>query len=181
MAPPAPALLLRLRTDGSVTDASLRQTVEPLGRHQVVRVSTMTAHIERFFVQERLIKSTSLLFAVLAGIVSLIGLYATMSQNVSRRTREIGIRMAVGATPHMVRALVLTEACWILLLGLGVGAPAALAGGHAERSLLSGESPNTMTLLAIAGSVIAVIGILVSAWPAQRAARTPIATALRSE
>jgi len=159
----------------------LRHEIEPLGRHQVLRVSAMNEQVDRFFVQERLIKSTSLLFAVLAGVVSIAGLYATMSQNIIRRTREIGIRIAVGATPSMIRKLVLTEACWILLIGLGLGVPAALTGGHAARSLLSGESTSTLTLLAITGSAIAMVAVLVSAWPAQRAARTRVATALRSE
>jgi ABC-type antimicrobial peptide transport system permease subunit len=60
--------------------------------------------------------------------VSIAGVYATMTQHISRRRREIGIRMAVGATPNMVRALVFKDVCWILLIGLGVGIPAALAG-----------------------------------------------------
>jgi predicted permease len=180
IAPPAPALLLRLKT-GNVTEASLREVIEPLNRHQVARVSTMNQQVDRFLVQERLITSTSLLFAVLAAVVSITGLFAAMSQNIIRRTREIGIRIAVGATPNMVRALVLTDVCWILLIGLGLGIPAALAGGQAARSLLSGTSTNTMTLLAMTGLAIAGAAVLVSAWPAQRAACTAVATALRSE
>jgi ABC-type antimicrobial peptide transport system permease subunit len=159
----------------------LREVIEPLGHHQVVRVSTMNDVVERFLAQERLITSVSSLFAALAGVVSVAGLYATMSQNITRRKREIGIRIAVGATPNMVRALVLTEVCWILLIGLGLGIPAALACGHAARSLLSGASSNTITLLAITGAAIAGAAVMVSAWPAQRAACTPVATALRSE
>jgi ABC-type antimicrobial peptide transport system permease subunit len=140
----------------------------------------MNQQVDRFLVQERLITSTSSLFAVLAAIVSITGIYAAISQNIIRRTREIGIRIAVGATPNMVRALVLTEVCWILLIGLGLGIPAALAGGQSARSLLSGTSTNTMTLLAITGLAIAAGAVLVSVWPAQRAARTQVATALRS-
>lgn len=180
IAPPAPALLLRLTT-GTVTEATLREVIEPLGRHQVVRVSTMNDEVERFLVQERLITCVTLLFAALAGIVSIAGLYATMSQNITRRMQEIGIRIALGATPNMVRALVLTEVCWILLIGLGLGIPAALACEHAARSLLSGTSSNTMTLLAMTGLAIAGASILVSAWPAQRAAYMPVGVALRSE
>ena len=180
IAPPAPALLLRLRTS-NVTQAALREVIEPMGRHEVVRVSTMNDEVERFLVRERLITSASLLFAALAGVVSIAGLYATMSQNITRRKREIGIRIAVGATPNMVRALVLTEVCWILLIGLSLGIPAALAGGHAAHSLLSGTSTNSLTLLAVTGLAIAGGAVFVSAWPAQRAACTPVAAALRSE
>lgn len=180
MAPPAPALLLRLRA-GTVTQTALREVVEPMGRHEVVRVSTMNAEVERFLVQERLIAAASRLFAALAGVVSVAGLYATMSQNVTRRKREIGIRIAVGATPTMVRALVLREVCAIVLIALGLGIPAALAVGHAARSLLSGTSTDTMTLLVVTGVAIAWSAVLVSAWPAQRAACTSVAAALRSE
>lgn len=141
----------------------------------------MNDQVERFLVQERLITSTSSLFAMLAVVVGIAGLYAAISQNVIRRTREIGIRIAVGATPNAVRALVLVEACWIILIGVGLGIPGALAGGHAARSLLSGASPNTTIVLAITGSAIAAIAVLVTGWPAQRAARTQVATALRSE
>jgi predicted permease len=180
IAPPAPALLLRLRT-GTVTEASLRAVIEPMGRHHVVRISTMNDEVERFLVQERLLTAASLLFAALAAVVSIAGLYAMMSQSIAHRKREIGIRIAVGATPNMVRALVLTEVCWILLVGLGLGIPAAVACGHAARSLLSGTSSNTMTLLSMTGLAIAGAAVLVSAGPAQRAACTPVATALRSE
>jgi predicted permease len=178
--PPAPALLLRVRT-GSVTAASLRALIEPWRRHEVMRVSTMYDQIERFLVRERLITSVSLLFAALAVFVGFAGLYATMSQNITRRTREIGIRIAVGATPTMVRALVFTEVGWIVLVGLALGVPAALAGEHAAAALLSGTSTNTVGLLVMTGFAIAEGAVLVSAWPAQRAACTRVAVALRSE
>ena len=155
--------------------------IEPLGRHEVLRVSTMNDQTERFLVQERLITSAALFFAALAAVVSITGLYATMTQNISRRRREIGIRIAVGATPNMVRALVFKDVCWILLIGLGLGIPAALAGGHAARSLLSGVSTNTATLLFLTGLALAGGAVLVSAGPAQRAAHTPVATALGSD
>jgi ABC-type antimicrobial peptide transport system permease subunit len=141
----------------------------------------MDQQVDRFLVQERLIGSTSLLFAVLAALVCITGLYAAMSQNIIRRTREIGIRIAIGATPNMVRALVLTETCWILFVGLGLGVPVALAARHASRSLLSSIPPNAMTLLALTGVAIAAVAVLASAWPAQRASRTQVATALRPE
>lgn len=178
--PPAPILLLRVRSE-SMTAAPLRQVIEPLGRHQVVRVRTMNQQVEQFLVQERLITSTSLLFAVLAVVVTITGLYATISQNIIRRAREIGIRIAIGATPNMIRTLVFTETWWMILIGLGLGLPVALAAGHAARSLLSGSPPNAMMTLAFTGLATAAIAVLASAWPAQRASRTEVAAALRSE
>jgi ABC-type antimicrobial peptide transport system permease subunit len=104
-----------------------------------------------------------------------------MSQNVIRRTREIGIRIAVGATPAMIGALVLAELGWILVIGLGLGIPAAFAGGQAARSLLSVTPTHTMLLLAVTGLAIGGGAVLVSAWPARRAAAVPVATALSCE
>jgi ABC-type antimicrobial peptide transport system permease subunit len=104
-----------------------------------------------------------------------------MSQNVTQRRRELGVRIAVGATPTMIRALVFAEVWWILLVGLGLGIPGALAGGHAARSLLSGTSANPLGLLALTGLAIAAGAVLASAWPAHRAVRTPVSSALRSE
>lgn len=180
VAPPAPALLVRVKT-GALSEASLRALIEPLGHHEVLRVSTMHAQTERFLVQERLITSASLFFAALAAVVSISGLYATIAQNITHRRREIGIRIAVGATPNMIRALVVTNVCRIVLIGVSLGIPAALAEGHAARSLLSTTSINTTTLLVMTGLAIAGGALLVSAWPAQRAACTPVATALRSD
>jgi hypothetical protein len=139
-APPAPVLLLRVR-DEPLTEASLRGVIEPLRHHQVVRVSTMAAQADRFLAPERVIASASLLFAVLALTVGMAGLYASLSQGVIRRTREIGIRIALGATPRTVRGLVLGDACRVFLFGAGLSIPAALAARQAARALLSGCRP----------------------------------------
>ena len=178
--PAAPAVLVRLAA-GDLTETSLRSIIEPLGRHQVLRVRNMDGQVASFLVQERLITSTSSLFAALAVVVSIAGLYAAMSQNVIRRTREIGVRIAVGATPAAVRFLVLTDAGWIIVIGLGLGVPAALAGSRAARSLVSDVPPDTMLVLGLTALGIAVVAALVSAWPAERAAQTDVARALRAE
>jgi predicted permease len=179
-APPIPTLLLRLAA-GSVPEELLRKEIEPWGHHEVLRATTMSEQIDRLLVQERLIRSTSVLFAVLAGVVGSAGLYAVLSQSISRRTREIGIRAALGATPNRIRALIFTEVSWILLIGVGLGVPAAWTGGRVARILLSHPPANFLTLLAGVGVAIVVVAAFVAAWPAQRATRVPTATALRAE
>src|SRR5262249_10783724 len=66
-------------------------------------------------------------FAVLATVLAMLGLYGVMAHGVARRTREIGIRMALGAAPRRIRTMVMRELVWILGFGFGVGIPAALA------------------------------------------------------
>jgi predicted permease len=178
--PAAPVLLVRLR-GGRLTEASLRDSIEPLGRHQMLRASSMNDQVKGFLVQERLMASTSSLFALLAVLVSITGLYAAISQNVIRRTREIGVRIAVGATPAAVRSHVLSEAVWIVAIGVGLGGPAALAGAHAAQSLVSDVSASTTTVLAVTVLGIAGVATLVAAWPAARAAGSDVARALRDE
>jgi len=178
--PAAPTLLVRLGS-GSLTEASLRDIIEPLGRHQVLRVSSMNKQVGSFLVQERLIMSTSSLFALLALLVSIAGLYAAIAQNVIRRTREIGVRIAVGATPTAVRSLVLSEVAWIVAIGLALGVPTALAGAHAARPLVSDVPVNASIVLALTALGIVGIATVVSARPAARAARTNVSSALRAE
>lgn len=177
--PPAPSLVLRVNYEPAAE--SLRRIVEPLGMHSIAGISSMPDQIGRFLAQEQLITSASWLFAALAGIVSVAGIYAAMSQNVVRRRREVGVRVALGATPNAIRALVLSEACAILIVGLGMGAAAALVLRPAIRVLLSSEALGVATVLAITGGALAIIVLAVTAWPAQKAARTPPAIALRSE
>jgi hypothetical protein len=176
----APALVLRL-SSGPISEASLRAAIEPFGHRALGAVTMMREHLDWFLRKERLLTSTSLLFAFVAGLITSIGLYTTMSQNILHRSREIAIRVAVGATPNRVRALVVQEVGWVLLIGIALGLPAALGGGHAARSLLSGGSPQTLVLLAVTGSALVVLALLVSVWPAQRAVRTDVVAAVRAE
>jgi hypothetical protein len=178
--PAAPVLLVRNRI-GSLTEASLRAIGEPLGRHHVLRVRSMEGQLDSFLVQERVITTTATLFAVLAVIVCLAGLYAAMTQNVIRRTREIGVRIAVGASPAALRTLVLAEAGRIVLIGVGLGVPAAVAVLPLASALVSDPRPNVAVVLSVTAVAIVVVAMLVAVSPARRAAQTPVADALRAE
>ncbi|PYT14607.1 MAG: multidrug ABC transporter substrate-binding protein, partial [Acidobacteria bacterium] len=77
-------------------------------------------------------------FAILATALAMLGLYGVMAHGVARRTREIGIRMALGAAPRRIGSMIMREIVWILGFGLGVGIPAALASTRLIESRLYG-------------------------------------------
>lgn len=179
-APAAPVLLVR-STVPALPEEWIRGIVEPLGLHQVVRVSTMGEQVRRFLVEEQLITSISFSLAVLALIVSLAGLCATLLQDVIRRLPEIGVRIALGATPRDVRMMVLKEALEVVLFGVIIGIPGAVAARYASNSLLTGAVPHSGFVLLLTAVIIFVLGTMITVWPARRAARTPVSVALRAD
>jgi predicted permease len=120
-------------------------------------------------------------FGGMALLLAAIGIYGVVSFAVSRRTREIGIRVAMGASPANVQRLVLRESALLALLGLAVGVPAALSLTHLFSALLFGIAPDDpLTFAAVALLLLSVT--LAAAWrPARHAARTDPMIALRSE
>ena len=130
---------------------------------------------------DRLIGMLSSGFAILATILAATGLYGVLSYSVAQRTRELGLRQALGATPTRVRGLVLRQVGWMALAGGGVGLVfAVLLGRAAEAALfgLSGYDPVVFTAaVLVLGAVVAGAGYL----PARRASRIPPMEALRYE
>jgi ABC-type antimicrobial peptide transport system permease subunit len=123
----------------------------------------------------------SSLFGALALLLIIVGLYGLMAYSVVRRTREIGIRMAVGSAPAGIVRLVLNESMRLVLFGVIVGIPGAVAFTKAASSMLFGLSPVDPASLALAAFVLATTGIAASAAPAWRAAHLDPVSALRVE
>jgi macrolide transport system ATP-binding/permease protein len=120
-------------------------------------------------------------FAALALLLGTVGLYGVISYSVGQRTREIGVRMALGARRSSVYQLILKEACWLAMLGVAGGTLCAVVVANLLRSLLFAVSPwDTATLLSV-GLVLAVSTIVASYIPARRAASIDPAQALRAE
>lgn len=110
-----------------------------------------------------------------------LGLYGTMSQAVARRTKELGIRLSLGARPAAMRTMVLREAVWIAALGLAIGVPLAIASTRGLSHLLVGVGPaDPITLGAVALLTVAV-ALAAGYVPARRAARVDPVVALRAE
>jgi putative ABC transport system permease protein len=121
------------------------------------------------------------LFGGLALTLAAIGVYGVMAYGVSQRTRELGIRLALGARPGSVRKLVLGQGLGMALIGIGLGLLAAVALGRLLTSLLYGISPADPWVLATGALVLGAVSLLASLVPAIRATRVDPINALRSE
>jgi predicted permease len=120
-------------------------------------------------------------FAALALVLSMVGLYGVIAYSVSQRTREIGVRMALGATRGSVYQLILKEAGWLTLIGLVIGLSGSIAAGMFMRSLLFGVRSWDVSILCTVAAVLITSALLASYIPAQRAASVDPVEALRAE
>ena len=131
--------------------------------------------------QDELIMRLSAAFALLATALAMLGLYGVMAHGVARRTREIGIRMALGAAPGKIRSMVMRELLWIVGLGLGLGIPTALAASRVFESRLFGVRGRDAAVIAVATLLLTLTAVAAAWWPARRASRIDPLDALRYE
>jgi predicted permease len=120
-------------------------------------------------------------FAVLALLLTVVGLYGVMAYSVARRTREIGVRLALGAQRGMVLTMVLRQAALLVAMGMVLGIAGALASGPMLRSMLYGTGARNPVVLAGVCALVAVTGSLAAYLPAWRAASVDPMKALRAE
>jgi predicted permease len=131
--------------------------------------------------REKLLARLTGIFGTLALALAALGFYGLLSFNVGRRTAEIGIRMAMGASPAQVHALVLRQTAWILITGIVPGIALTEFASRGVQSLLFGSGALDMWALAFAIAVLAIVGV-VAAWrPARRASVVDPVEALRAE
>jgi predicted permease len=142
---------------------------------------TVVAQIDDSLIVERMVAALSAAFGLLATMLAAIGLYGVMAYTVARRTREIGVRMALGAGRSDVVGLILHEAGMLAAAGVLVGLPAAYALTRLAQSQLFGVSSSDP--LVMSGAVLFLVGVTLTAGfiPAHRASRVDAMTALRHE
>jgi len=143
--------------------------------------TTLEAHVENSLGHERLMATLSSLFAILAVVLACVGLYGVMAYSVARRTSEIGIRMALGANRARIVGTILRESALLILAGVALGLPVAIAAARMISSRLYGLKPADP--LTIVGAIILLTAVtgLASYIPARRATRVDPLVALRSE
>lgn len=142
---------------------------------------TMDEQVARNIGNERLILHLSAAFAVLATLLAMLGLYGVVSNSVTRRTREIGIRLALGAQTARIGAMVFAEVGWLTAAGMAVGVPMALWLARYSQSELYGVEWKDPLIAAAAGLCLAIAAGAAALIPARRAARTNPVAALRHE
>jgi predicted permease len=147
----------------------------------VLNMVSFGEQVARNFNQERLIARLTELFGLLALILACVGLYGITAYAVAQRTNEIGIRMALGADRGNVLGLMLRGALAQLGLGLGIGIPAALAGGRVLAGRLYGVKSHDPMILGLAAVILAACAVLAVSVPARRATRVDPIVALRYE
>jgi putative ABC transport system permease protein len=120
-------------------------------------------------------------FAGLAIVLTIVGLYGVMTYSVSRRTREIGVRMALGAQRTLVLRMVLRDAAILLVSGIVIGAVSSLASASILQSMLYGTRPRDPIVMTLVCMTVALVGLLAAYIPARRASKVDPMVALRYE
>jgi predicted permease len=175
-------IYLRTQVDPRQIEDELRERMRQFDPHvPVVELQTMNEEISVALRTERLIASLSAVFGGLATLLAVIGLYGVTAYTVMRRTREIGIRMALGAMPFDVMAMVMREVFILIGAGLAAGFSLAMALANLVRSQLFGLNPRDPLTFVGSAIVLTVAAGLAALIPALRASSLAATTALRHE
>jgi predicted permease len=172
-----------IRTSAPMSDviSPLKLTLAEIDPKIVVNFGVMETQIWDSLLRDRLMAMLSTFFGVLAALLAAIGLYGVISYGVAGRTKEIGIRMALGAERPSVLWLILREALLLVLIGVAIGLPAVFAATRLVSSLLFGVKPADPVSLSVAVLLMIVVAALAGYIPARRATKVDPMVALRYE
>jgi putative ABC transport system permease protein len=174
--------VVRIAGDAAASATSVRQAVQRLDPNlPIFDMKAMAAQVSESLYVQRMVAALSVAFGALATLLAAIGLYGVMSYVVARRTREIGIRMALGAERASVLWLVLKEVAVLAIAGVAVGFIGALYLTKRIESQLFGLSPHDPLTLAAAVAVLVAVALAAGLLPARRATAIDPIIALRTE
>ncbi|HUA14564.1 MAG TPA: ABC transporter permease [Verrucomicrobiae bacterium] len=180
--PNAVAVYIRTRQAPEDAAGAVRSAVAGIDSKLVVdSLQSMNSQIDATLTSERMLSFLASSFGVVAIFIAAIGLYGVLAYSIAQRTREIGIRMALGATRSSVINLVLREVFVITGLSVAIAMPVSIALGNLIKSQLFGISQHDPATLALVTLAIAIVAVLAASVPAQRAIRVQPVTALRYE
>ncbi len=174
--------VVRYTGDFGAVSSAVQRTIHDVDHNlPITDVTTLDEWVARSITDQRVIAQLSTFFGLLAIFLSAIGIYGLMSYLVSRRTNEIGIRMALGAERTHVRWLVMREVLILVSVGIAIGVPAALLSSRLVASMLFGLSATDTGSMLAAAAVMLAIAALAGYLPARRASRVDPMVALRYE
>ena len=168
-------------TDNASAVSGVRRILQEAGRDYAQEIITLDDLLARAPSTERMSATVSAAVGAIAVLLAAIGIYGVLAYSVARRTREIGIRIAIGAVPSMAAIAVVREALVICVAGVAIGIPLAAVSARALRSLMFGISETDAVTFAAAAAGFVAIGVCAALIPAARAARVDPALALRAE
>jgi ABC-type antimicrobial peptide transport system permease subunit len=161
--------------------SAVRHVLQPKLPSAPIEVRALSAQVDATIVQERMMATIAGGFGLLALAVACIGLYGLLAYTVARRTKEIGIRMALGAQRSRVMGLVLGRAARLVVIGMTIGLPAAWALSRLVESMLFGLKPTDPATIIGAVVLLATSAQVAAYVPAWRASRVNPLRALRHE
>jgi ABC-type antimicrobial peptide transport system permease subunit len=175
-------LIARTLSDPKLMIASIRSEVQKLdGNLPIFDAKTLKEHMRLSLFPARIAAAILGGFGILALTLAAIGIYGVMSYSVAQRTREVGIRMALGAQAGDVLKLVMKQGIMLVLIGVGIGLSAALVLTNLMLSLLFGISPTDPLTFSVIPLILSAVTLGACFIPARRATRTDPMIALRYE
>ena len=178
---PSGQFIIRSSLPPDQITAAVKQVLAEINPSITITFQNFQTMISESLLRERLMATLSGFFGLLALLLASIGLYGILSYNVTTRTKEIGIRMALGARAGEVRGLVLREALLLILIGVAVGVPAVFASTRFASTLLFQLTPTDPVSLGVAALLLVAVGLVAGYVPARRATRVDPLVALRDE
>ena len=175
-------LHVKTSSEPNVVAEQLRAQLKALDPHlPLYNIKTLSTEIDESLIQERLVTWLSVAFGLLATLLTALGLYGVLTFSVARRTREIGIRVALGAQRRDVFRLIMTRGLILVGVGVVLGVAASFAVSKLLSSLLFGVTPNSVTTLVGVSVGLIVVALVACYIPARRATKVDPLVALRYE
>jgi ABC-type antimicrobial peptide transport system permease subunit len=173
---------VRTAGDPALSATAVTAVVQRLDTNRPVEdLKTLEQQVRDNTLLDSMMTTLSSLFAGLATLLAGVGLYGVLAYTVSQRTREIGLRMALGAAPTRVRAMVLRQVAWMAAIGAAIGLAGAVAIGRQAGSLLYEMQGSDPGVLAVSAVVLSGVAMLAGYIPAHRASQVDPMIALRYE
>lgn len=173
---------VRYSGDYNAISHAVQQTIHSVSPTMpIMNVTTLDEQVARTMINQRLVAQLSTFFGILAAFLSCIGIYGVMSYTISRRTNEIGIRIALGADRSNVRWLVMRETLLLVSSGIILGVPLAVAARRLVESMLYGMHGAELVSLLLSVALLLAVALLAGFLPAHRASKVNPIVALRYE